>query len=249
MIKKRTILLLLMLIFFCDCQSQNIGISYNERGADSTLYFEIENYMYLSSYEYYFSHFCFPSTIDTLFYFMLESLSLHSKQHPFPDNIKKLLTSNKGSFNVQANRNKLMVFYNDTLFFSTDKPFMCGEFCETGPYAGFTRNGVACHDRRAYKIEKLFNHFVWKRYARFVDNSCCQHIVDEDNLTLGYIGLTYNSQQDSLFIHNICSYKMELYKPYYSSLQKLSRRFCRKYNYDGLCYSAPFVFENQFQEL
>ena len=67
MIKKRTILLLLMLIFFCDCQSQNIGISYNERGADSTLYFEIENYMYLSSYEYYFSHFCFPSTIDTLF--------------------------------------------------------------------------------------------------------------------------------------------------------------------------------------
>lgn len=239
---KRYFHILLLLCLFCDCQSQN-GISHKElQEIDSALNFEITNYMYLSSYEFYYSHFQFPSTIDILFNFMFESLSIHSKQYPFPNNIKTLLTNNKTSFLVRIMQNKLVVFYSDSIFFSFDIPFTCDEFSETGPYAGFLRDKVVCHDHQANQLEKLFNHHVWKLYTHSVNKSHDQQIINKDNPSLGYIGFTFDSQQDSLVVHNICSYEMCLHQQYYTSLQKLSRRFCRKHKYDGLFFSAPFVY-------
>lgn len=241
---KRYFHILLILGLFCDCQSQN-RISYRElQEIDSALNFEITNYMYLSSYEYYYSQFQFPSAIDTLFDFMFESLSLHSKQCPFPDNIKTLLSDNKTSFVVHIMLNKLVVLYRDSIFFSFDVPFSCDEFSETGSYAGFLRNKVVCHDHQANQLEKSFNHLVWKLYTHSVNKLHGQHIINKDNSSLGYIGFTFDFQQDSLVVHNICSYEMCLHQPYYTSLQKLSRRFCRKHKYDGLFFSAPFVYSS-----
>lgn len=239
---KRYLHILLILGLFCNCRSQD-SISYKElQEVDSALNFEITNYMYLTSYEFYYSHFQFPSTIDILFNFMFESLSIHSKQYPFPNNIKTFLTNNKTSFLVRIMQNKLVVFYSDSIFFSFDIPFTCDEFSETGPYAGFLRNKVVCHDHQANQLEKLFNHHVWKLYTHSVNKSHDQQIINKDNQSLGYIGFTFDSQQDSLVVHNICSYEMCLHQQYYTSLQKLSRRFCRKHKYDGLFFSAPFVY-------
>lgn len=243
MIMRRMFFILLILNLFYVCPSQNTTVSFKELlEIDSAFNFEITNYMYLSSNEYYYSHFCFPSSIDTLFRYMFESLSLNSKQHPFPNNIKTLLTANQPSFNVHITQSELLVLYGDSVFFSFDVPFSCDEFNGIGPYAGFIQNNAICNDNRASKLEFLFNHLVWKQYAHSVNKTHGQHIVGEDNLSLGYIGLTYNMLTDSLFVHNICSYKQELHQPYYISLQKLSHRFCRKHKYDGLFFLAPFVY-------
>lgn len=240
---KRFFLMLLMLNIFQYCQSQNPSFSHKELlETDSALNFGITNFMYLSIYEYYYSHFQFPSSTDTLFCFMLESLSMNEKQLSLPKDIKKQLIDNKPYFRIHISQNNLLVLFRDSTYLYLDVPYTCEEFCEMGSYAGFVRNKVICNDSQANRLEKLFNHRVWKYYVRSVNKLQGQHVVSCDNQSLGYIGLTYNMQTDILVAHNLCSYEMGMFQPYYDSLHELSRHFCHKYQYDGLFFSAPFVY-------
>ena len=173
---------------------------------------------------------------------MFDGLSVNGRHTPLPNDIKTELIANKAYFDILLTQNKMLVLYEDSIFFTFDVPFTCAEFCEIGSYAGFVQNKVVCNDNRASRLEILFNHLVWKYYVHSVNRLHGRQVVSNDNLSLGYIGLTYNIQMDSLNAHDICSYEMELYQPYYNSLHKLSRRFCRRHKYDGLFFSAPFVY-------
>lgn len=239
------LLLIIFLINYSFSQENRI-LSYKEMvKMDSVFNNEIQNHLYLASYEFYYAYFQFPSNIDTFFSFAFKSLSIYTKQHPFPKNIRQLLTDNKFSFSLNYNRDTLVVLYEDMVFLSFVKPFSCAEFNEIGSYAGFIKNGTICNGNYASKLENLFCHKIWKLYHHSVSDLSGKHIISDGSPALIHIGMTYDFFQDSLIVHNICSLTAELYQPYYTSLKKLSIHFCRKYGYDGLFFSAPFVTEKK----
>lgn len=239
------LLLIIFLINYSFSQENKI-LSYKEMvKMDSVFNNEIQNHLYLASYEYYYAYFQFPSNIDTFFSFAFKSLSIYTKRHPFPGDIQQLLTNNKSFFSLNQSRDTLVVLYKDSVLLSFVKPFSCAEFNETGSYAGFIKNGTVCNGNYAGKLEKRFCHKIWKLYHYFVSNLSGQHIISDGSPALIHIGMTYDFFQDTLIVHKICPINAELYQPYYSSLKVLSIHFCRKYGYDGLFLSAPFVTEKK----
>ena len=239
--------LFLIVFLFNYCFSQeNRMLSYKEiTDADSVFNYEIQNHLYLASYEYYYTYFQFPSNIDTFFSFAFKSLSIYTKRHPFPNDIQQLLTNNKSYFSLNQSRDTLAVLYKDTVLLSFVKPFSCAEFNEIGSYAGFIKNNIVCNGSYACKLENHFCHKLWKLYHHSVSNLSGQHILSDEKSSLIHIGMTYDFFQDTLIVYNICPITEELYQPYYSSLKVLSRFFCRKYGYDGLFFSVPFVTEKK----
>ena len=246
-VMKRYFQLLLLFFLFNHCFSQDYGMfSYREIvKMDSTFNNEIQNHLYLASYEYYYTFFQFPSNIDTFFNFAFKSLSIYTKQHPFPNNILQILTDNKLFFSLNHSQDTLVVLYEDSVLFSFEKPFSCAEFNETGSYAGFIKNNTVCNDNYASKLENRFCHRIWKLYHQSVTDLSGQHILDDGKFSLIHIGVTYDFNQDTMVVHNICPINAEFYLPYYASLKMLSEQFCHKYGYDSLFFSAPFVTEKK----
>ena len=240
---KRFSLLVLFCFLFNLCFPQgNRILSYQEIAeTDSVFNNEIQNHLYLASYEYYYAHFQFPSNIDTFFNFVFKSLSIYTKRHPFPNNIRQILTDNRPFFSLNHSQDTLFVLYGDSIFLSFVKPFSGEEFNETGSYAGFIKNNTICNNNYASKLEKRFCHKLWKLYHQSVADLSGQHILGDGHSSLLHIGLTYDFFQDSLVVHNICPLNKELYQPYYASLKMLSRHFCHRYGFDGLFFTTPFV--------
>ena len=225
-------------------QAQDLKPSFEElQEINRSLDFEITNSMYWSSYEYYYSNFQFPSTIDTFFNVLFENLLSNTRQEPVISKVQDILSANKPSFSLRSTPDRLLILYSDSIFFTFDKPFSCDEFNETGIYAGFVRNNSACRDRRANRLERMFKHRVWKCYVHNLDKDDGHHVTSRENSSLGLIGFTFDAKRDSLSVHHVCSYDMVLSHSYFISLKKLSRSFCRKNKYDGLFFSAPFVYD------
>lgn len=241
-VMKKTPILLLLLLLTYNCFSQQKKLCFGELSEkDASLNFEITNCLYQSSYEYWYSHFKYPSTIDNLFDFMFKNILDFKTTKTFSQDVKDVLVVNRSLFTLYSTQNELVILYADSVFCSFSIACSCGEFSETGSFVGFVKDNVIQKDNKANKLDKLFKHKLWNIYRQSINKLSGRHIVEKNGLSLVHVGMTYDYQKDTLVVHNICPYYADLHKKYYTSLKLLSSRFCHKNNYDYLFFSTPFV--------
>lgn len=244
---KRLYFILFLSVSISGAAQENI-LSYEElMRKDTSLQGEITNHFYLSVNEFYYSHFRFPTEIDELFDYMFHNLSIYAYGQSFPTNIQHILSINKSSFSLLQIADSLSIRYDNKVFGTFQRPYDCDGCC-TLHYADFVRNGFIQYDCLTEKIEEKFYHKIWH-----VFNKCTKHNngtrlfyhTESEDSVLIYSGMVYSFQDNTLTVHDICrfSFSQNFSLRYYALLKKKVFRFCKKYDYDEIRFTTPFVNE------